>query len=139
MKEIRMLNMLTHGICGLLLAATIIGCGPGELPYTDNSKDSARFALDMKRMILGSAEDIKKSPQPADAIRVIVQSLSELDACPTGEHLKTYQELHALSSELLQRSENGKPADLPAKLKEIIELANTLPGEVTIEKERGND
>ena len=134
-----MLNNLCYGICGLFLAATLIGCGPGELPYTDNSKDSAKFALDIKRIILSSAEDIKKAPQPADAIRVIVQSRSELDACPTGEHLKTYQQLHSLSSELLQKSENGKPADLPAKLKEIIDLANTLPGEVTIEKERGND
>ena len=132
-------NKLCQVICGLLFAASLIGCGAGELPYTDNSKDSASFALDMKRMILGSAEDIKKSPQPADAIRVIVQSLSELDACPTGNYLKTYQQLHALSSELLQQSEKGKPADLPAKLKEIVDLANTLPGEVKIEKERGND
>ena len=105
-----------NALCGLLLAALMLGCGAGELPYTDNSKDSSRFALDIKRMILSSAEDIKKSPQPADAIRVIVQSLSELDACPTGEHLKTFQDLHKLSADLLAKSENGKPADLPAKL-----------------------
>ena len=134
-----MLTKLSYGICGLLLATTIIGCGAGELPYTDNSKDSAKFALDMKQMIIGSVEDIKKAAQPADSIRVIVQSLSELDACPTGDYLKTYQQLHALSSELLQRSESGKPADLAAKLKEIVDLADTLPGEVKIEKERGND
>ncbi len=106
---------------------------------SDNSKDSARFALDMKRMILSSADDIQKAPQPADAIRVIVQSLSELDACPTGEYLTIYKDLHAKSSDLLAKSENGKPSDLPAKLKEIVDLANTLPGEVKIEKETGKD
>ncbi len=128
-----------YTFCGLLLSVALIGCGASELPYTDNSKDSASFALDIKRIILSSAEDIKKSPQPADTIRVIVQSLSELDACPTGDHLKTFQELHTLSSALLAKSENGKPADLTAKLKEIVDLANTLPGDVKIEKEIGND
>jgi hypothetical protein len=70
---------------------------------------------------------------------VVVQSLSELDACPTGNHLKTFQEIFKLSSELLKQAENGKPADLPGKVKAIVDLANSLPGEVKIEKERGND
>lgn len=134
-----MLSKYCRVFVGLMLTVVLIGCGAGELPYTDNSKDSSRFALDIKQMILSSAEDIKKSPQPADSIRVIVQSLSELDACPTGDHLKTFQELHKLSSDLLAKSENGKPSDLPAKMKEIVDLANTLPGEVKIEKEVGKD
>jgi hypothetical protein len=134
----KMLNRLCQIVCGLLIATGLVGCGGGELPYTDNSKDSASFAIDMKRVVLRAAEDTKKSPQPADTIRVIVQTLSELDKCPTGEYLKTYQDLHAKASELLQRSENGKPSDLSAKLKEIVDLANTLPGEVTIEKEGAN-
>ncbi len=134
-----MSNTFCKMICSLMLATSIIGCGAGEIPYTDNSKDSGRFALDIKQMILSSAEDIKKSPQPADAIRVIVQSLSELDACPTGEYLKTYQDLHVKASDLLAKSENGKPSDLTAKMKEIVDLANTLPGEVKIEKEVGKD
>lgn len=125
-------------LSGMMLLVGITGCGEAEMPYKDSSKDSAAFALDIKQLILNSAEDIKKSPKP-DTIRAIVQSLSELDACPTGDHLKTYQELFKLTSELLNQAESGKPADLPAKVQEIVDLANTLPGDVKVEKEVGND
>lgn len=132
-------NSFRIGVGLSTIAIALVGCGPSELPYTDNSKDSAAFARDIKQIILNSAEDIVRSPQPADTIRVIVQSLSELDACPTGDNLKTYEQLHKLAADLLQQSEKGKSADLAGKVNEIVDLANTLPGEVTIVKEKGRD
>ena len=59
--------------------------------------------------------------------------------CPTGDHLKTYQDLHTCAKELLAKCENGRPADMMSSLDEITKLAQSLPGEVVIEKEKGRD
>ena len=137
-----MLRKLVGSVAMLLLVTVvgaIAGCGPAELPYTDNSKDSLSFAKDMKQMVLNTIEQVRNSPQPADSIRVIVQSLSELDACPTGDHLKTFEELHKMSSDLLSQCENGKPSDFQSKINAIAEVAKTLPGEVSIDKNARSD
>ena len=119
-----------------LLSCSMVGCGPGELPFTDNSKDSSAFALSMKGLILNTTENIKSIKEPTDALRGIVAALSELDVCPTGEHLKTYQEIHSRASTLMKECENGKPSGFDGKIKEIAELAKTLPGDPKIEKEK---
>ena len=120
---------------GLLLCSTL-GCSPAELPFTDNSKDSAAFALSTKTLILNIAENIKLSKEPGDVLGGIVSSLSALDVSPTGEHLKTYQEIHALASALATECQNGKPAGFDGKLKAIADLAKTLPGDAKVEKEK---
>ncbi len=122
-------------LCSALLCSAI-GCGPRELPFTDNSKDSVAFALSMKGLVLNTTENIKTVREPSDALRGIVSALSELDVCPTGEHLKTYQEIHSLASALMKECEKGKPAGFDGKIKAIAELAKTLPGDPKIEKEK---
>lgn len=122
-----------------LLAGLLAGCGGGTVPYTDNSKDTAAFALSVKQVVLNAADELKSSKQPADTLSTIVQTLSELEACPTGEHLSTYQQIHTIASGLLAKSENGRPPDLQPKLAEITKLANTLPGTVVVVKETEAD
>ena len=117
----------------------MIGCGPSELPFTDNSKDSEAFAKDIKELVLTAADRLKNSSQPADSIRQVVLSLSDLKKCPTGSYLPIYEELHKLTSDLLQEAENGKPKDLKGKLAKIAEVANKLPGAVKVEKELSKD
>lgn len=134
-----MICVLRNFACAALCTVALVGCGGGERPFTDNSKDSAAFAKDVKQVILNAAEELKTSKQPGDTVRAIVQTLSDLDQCPTGEHLQTYKDMHAIASDLLTKSENGRPSDMNAKLAEITKLANTLPGEVTIVKETGTD
>ncbi|MEQ1829679.1 MAG: hypothetical protein ABL921_27195 [Pirellula sp.] len=125
--------------CVLLLVIAFVGCGPKELPFTDHSKDADAFGRSIKILVLSTADELKTSKQPTDALRTIVQSLSELDACPTGEYLPTYKELHKLSSELLAQCEKSKPSDYLAKLSAIAEKAKTLPGVVRVEKESSTD
>lgn len=123
---------------GLLLCSTL-GCGPSELPFTDNSKDSDAFALDMKTLVLNTTTHLKNSKDQAATLSGVVSALSGLDACPTGEYLTTYKEIHSLASALMAELEKGKPADFDAKIKAIADLANKLPGDAKIEKSRNPD
>ena len=123
-------------LCLALVLGATLGCGPQELPFTDNSKDSVAFALSMKGLVLNTTENIKSIKEPTDALRGIVEALSELDVCPTGEHLKTYQELHSLAKALMNECEKGKPAGFDTKIEEIAEVAKKLPGDPKIEKEK---
>jgi len=93
----------------------------------------------MKGLVLNTTENIKTIKEPADALRGIVVALSELDVCPTGEHLKTYQEIHTLAKALMIDCEKGKPAGFDGRIKEITEVANKLPGDPKIEKEASKD
>ena len=126
-------------ICLAFLMLSTLGCGPRELPFTDNSKDSVAFALSMKGLVLNTTENIKSVKEPADALREIVAALSELDVCPTGEHLKTYQEIHTLAKALMNDCEKGKPAGFDGRIKEIADVAKKLPGDPKIEKEKTRD
>jgi hypothetical protein len=123
----------------LIGAVGFVGCGPSELPFTDDSKDTTAFAKSVKSVILNVAEESKTSKQPADSLRAVVQTLSELDACPTGEHLKTYKEVFEIASDLLARVEKGKPSDFQSKIDSMVKLANSLPGDVKVEKETSKD
>ncbi len=123
---------------GLLLCSTT-GCGPRELPFTDNSKDSVAFALDMKTLALNTTTHLKNSKDQAAALSGLVSALSALDSSLTGPHLETYKEIHSLASALMAECEKGKPAGLDAKVKAIADLANKLPGEAIIEKARNPD
>ncbi len=123
---------------GFLFCATH-GCGPRELPFTDNSKDSAAFALDIKTLALNTTAHIKSSKDPSAALGGLVSALSALDTSPAGTHLATLKEIHSLSSALMAEYEKGKPANLDAKVKAIADVASKLPGEVIIEKARNAD
>ena len=123
---------------GLLLWSTI-GCGPAELPFNDNSKDSAAFALDIKTLILNTTSHLKNSKDQAATLSGVVSALSSLESSPVGAHLTTYKEIQSLATALMAEYEKGKPTGLDAKLKAIADLANKLPGDAKIEKARNPD
>lgn len=87
----------------------LAGCGGAAVPFKDDSKDTAAFALSVKQVVLNAAEELKASKQPADTLGIFCRTLSELEACPTGEHLSTYQQIHTIAADLLAKSENGRP------------------------------
>ncbi len=134
-----MVCFLRNFACAGFLAVMLAGCGGASVPFKDDSKDTAAFALSVKQVVLNAVEELKTSKQPADTLRSIMQTVSELEACPTGEHLSTYQQIHTIAADLLAKSENGRSSDLTAKLTEMSKLANTLPGEVTVVKETDPD
>jgi hypothetical protein len=134
-----MKSVMSRIACLGLVSAVLLGCGATELPYTDNSRDSAAFAKSVKEVVLSAAEELKTAKQPADAVRTIVEMLSELDVCPTGDHLKSYQEMHAIASDLLAKCEKGRPADMQNLLTQIAQLASALPGDVVVVKESGKE
>jgi hypothetical protein len=126
--------MMRVFICAALFSV-VLGCGGAERPYTDNSKDATAFATSVKQVVLSAVEELKTSKQPADTLNTIVLMLGELDVAPTGEYLGTYQQLHSVASDLLSKSESGRPSDMQSKLGEITKLANSLPGDVVIQKD----
>ncbi len=118
----------------LLTLLMLAGCG-GEQPYTDNSRDPASYAKDVKQLVLEHVEIAKKSSEPADQVLTIVTELKQTGERPTGEHKATYDQLLEKSNALLtacQSASNGKPANLTQALNEIAELAQSLPGEVVL-------
>jgi len=118
----------------LLTLLMLAGCG-GEQPYTDNSRDPASYAKDVKQLVLEHVEIAKKSSEPADQVLTIVTELKQTGERPSGEHKATYDQLLEKSNALLtacQSASNGKPANLTQALNEIAELAQSLPGEVVL-------
>jgi hypothetical protein len=118
----------------LLSLLALAGCG-GEQPYTDNSRDPAAYAKDVKHLVLESVEIAKKSSEPADQILTIVTELKQSGERPVGEHKATYDQLLEKANALLsacQSASNGKPANLTQSLEELAQIAQTLPGEVVI-------
>lgn len=133
----------SKGIHPLMFAvlpfAMLIGCGSSELPFTDNSRDSLAFSKSIKELVLNTVERTKKSARPADAIRGIVLAVSELDACPVGDHMEIYKRLHSAAAALLAECEKGKPSNLEAKLEELAKIAEGLPGDLKVEKEKAKE
>lgn len=111
-----------------------VGCGQsGQRPYTDHSRDPAAFALDVKQVVVNSVEDAKTSREPEDEISNIVDLLDDLSRQPTGDYRETYDQLLSLAREIHAACEaaNGRPADLSARLNDLLALADQLPGTVT--------
>lgn len=118
----------------LLALLLLVGCGGGQ-PYTDNSRDPASYAKDVKQLVLEHVEIAKKSSEPADQVLTIVTELKQTGERPVGEHKATYDQLLEKSNALLsacQSASNGKPSNLTQALNEIAQLAQSLPGEVVL-------
>lgn len=114
----------------------LVGCN-SEAPYTDNSRDAAAYALDVKRVVLEHVDTARKSAEPGDQVSTIVTELKQSKDRPVGEHAAVYAELLTKSEALLkecQAASNGKPATLAKGLDELAKIAQGLPGEVVLTK-----
>jgi hypothetical protein len=113
-----------------LLAVVCVGCGPKELPYTDNSQDPFAYARDVKGLVVSAARRAKASSEPVDFLAPALLELKRTDR-PVGEHRSIYEDLRNRLDQLVRDCEQagGKAPNLSARLDELIKLAQTLPGD----------
>ena len=87
---------------GLGLFCSAIGCGPGELPFTDNSKDSVAFALSMKGLVLNTTENINNiliyfkqevlsPPRLAGQVLLVHESLNAASQPRKGRNVRLHR------------------------------------------------
>ena len=124
-----------------LLAAALTGCGgTEEPPFTDNSRDPAAYARDVKTLVLRAADRLKGSPEePATQVTELVNVLRLYPDQPVGEHEATYAALLKTGEELqalYEKTPSGKPAGADEKIAELVATAEKLPGEVTVGRRR---
>jgi hypothetical protein len=117
-------------LCSLLALVSLSGCGPKELPYTDNSQDPLAYARDIKQLVVSAARRAKGSSEPVDFLSPALLELKRTDR-PVGEFRSVYQELQKRLDQLVRECEQagGKAPNLSAQLDELIKLAQKLPGD----------
>lgn len=118
----------------LFIVFLIAGCS-GEPSFTDHSQDQDRYAKDVKQLAINAIEQANKSREPGDCLLPLVTELAdqvELNR-PVGSHKPTYDEMLALAKPLAEECNNGKPANLAARLGQLKKLAEKLPGEVQMD------
>jgi hypothetical protein len=124
----------------LLLPLALSGCGPSEPPFTDNSKDADLYAADVKQIALDAVQRARRSREPADQIQTLVSELEnqESNSRPVGPHKAIYSELLNLSKEFIKEcnSGGGKPANVGPRLDSLAKLAERLPGQVQLGRQR---
>jgi hypothetical protein len=116
-----------RGVATLVL---LWGCGPAELPYNDNSQDSAAYARDVKTLIATAVRQAKGAREPIDYLSPVSHELQRTDR-PYGEHSATYEDLRNRVEQLVLdcQKAGGKAQNLSARLDELLKLSQTLPGE----------
>ncbi len=127
--------MSRHKLISCLLACVFLwGCDRTEDP--GHSRDPELFSLDIKRLVLNQVEEAKVSKEPGDEISPILSELDNLESRPVGDHLAIYQQLKEKATALHGKcmAVEGRPNDLTKGLEEIVQLANQLPGEVTVDR-----
>jgi hypothetical protein len=114
------------------LAAALAGCGPSEIPYTDNSQDPAAYARDIKAQINSAVRNARSSNEPVDHLEPLLLELKRSDR-PLGESRSVYEDLRARVEQLVadcKRQGRGAP-NLSGRLDELLKVAKTLPGETS--------
>ena len=123
----------------LLASLVLPGCGSGERPFTDNSKDPDLYARDVKQIALDAVQTARRSREPADQIQTLVNELEgqETNNRPLGSYKPIYTELLTAAKQLLDecKKANGRPANLPARLDALKQTAEKLPGQVQLGRE----
>lgn len=114
-----------------------LGCGGGgsSVPYTDHSRDPEAYAKTTKQMIFVVIEDAQVSKEPAESLEAIVDKFEgRMDKLPVGDYRSIYEEILALASELHQACEaaDGPTPDLKARLANLREITEKLPGDVQV-------
>ena len=112
------------------VALVLAGCGPAELPYTDNSQDSLAYARDVKAQVTSAARHARSSNEPVDYLAPVLLELKRTDR-PLGASSAVYGDLRARVEQLVadcERAGRGAP-NLSSRLDELIKVVNTLPGE----------
>ncbi len=130
MRHVLFGRPLRRSFCGLLLMIGLVGCGPTELPYTDNSKDPAAFGNTIKQLVTDAVADARRSREPYDQIRLISNAIN-VDRQPVGEFAPVYEQLKSAADELADACESadGPVADMDKKLDDLLAMAERLPGE----------
>ena len=121
--------------CCFFLAAFAVallsGCGPKELPYTDNSLDPLAYARDVKILVATAARQAKGSAEPLDFLGPLLNELEKTDR-PVGEFGAVYEDLRSRVKQLVLDCEKsgGKASNLRSQLDELVKVSQALPGEV---------
>ena len=118
-------------VAAFAVAASLSGCGPKELPYTDNSLDPLAYGRDVKILVATAARQAKGSTEPIDFLAPLLTELEKTDR-PVGEFRAMYEDLRSRVKELVGDCEKsgGRAANLAGRLDELVKIAQALPGEV---------
>lgn len=122
--------------CGSLVVAlaglaVLAGCETASRAYTDHSQDADRYAQHIKQMVAEIVAEAPRQREPADLLIPLVQELQETTR-PRGQYGDVYRQLLEKAQALRQaceQSPSGRPSDLSARLAELAQLADQLPGE----------
>ena len=124
--------------CLLLALLSTLGCSRarGE-KVQDDSRDPAAYACDVKTQVVELLGSAKRDPASAKtSLSLLVNFLDDYRSAPVGKHKQVYAELLNRSRELKQMYEqSAAPANVNAKIDEIVALAERLPGEIAVEPE----
>jgi len=124
-------------VCLCLVFGTI-GCAGRPEGVEDHSRDPERYALNIKQMVFTAIEYAQRSREPGDELWPVILELEQKDR-PRRPYEALYQELEQKLRELhrlCQENESGPPPNLKERLQEIRQIAEKLPGEVTVSAER---
>jgi len=121
--------------CSIALLSA--GCGPAELPYTDNSQDPLAYARDVKVQIASAARHAKSSNEPLDYLAPVLQELKRTDR-PLGDSRAIYADLLTRVEQLVADcTKSGRNApNFSTRLDEIVNLAQSLPGDAPTSSNR---
>lgn len=119
------------------VAIALIGCGPSELPYNDNSQDAGAYARDIKTMVATAVRQAKGSNEPLDYLTPVLHELQRTDR-PLGELGPIYADLRVRVEQLVRdcQTAGGKAPNLSGRLDELIKLTQALPGEAPATENR---
>ncbi len=88
-------------LSALSLVVPLTGCGPAELPYTDNSQDPLAYARDIKALVAQAARQAKTSQEPIDYLAPVLVELKQTDR-PLGQSRRVYEELRSRLEQLIR-------------------------------------
>jgi hypothetical protein len=112
----------------VLILAFFAGCGPAELPYTDNSQDPLAYARDIKAQIQSAVRQAKSSSEPLDYLDPLLTELQRTDR-PLGDSRPIYDDLRQRLEQLVADCKHaGRNApNLNSRLDDLLKVAQSLP------------
>lgn len=116
-----------RGLLLIMAALCLHGCGPEELPFTDNSQDAELYAQNMRRTVLMLVQ-YARGGDPETQMGILATELSHTDR-PVGDYAAIYDDMREKTGEALEicrASQSSKPA-IDAQLDELTRLAENLP------------
>lgn len=107
------------------------------MPFTDHSRDAQAYATDVKTLVIDHVNLARRSKEPADQVRLIVNELEDFSNRPFGEFKEVYSQLLEESQSILSACEavDGRPNGLEKQLESLLAIAEKLPGTVHLGSE----